>query len=47
MKRPVDDPTRRRPDITLAKKELDWAPKVSLDEGLEKTIAYFKHKLGV
>lgn len=44
---PEDDPKMRRPDITLAKKELDWAPKVSLDEGLEKTIAYFKHKLGV
>ena len=44
---PEDDPKMRRPDISLAKKELDWAPKVSLDEGLEKTIAYFKHKLGV
>ena len=37
----------RRPDISLAKKELDWAPRVSLDEGLEKTIAYFKTKLGL
>lgn len=37
-----DDPRRRCPDISLAKQELDWAPKVSLDEGLDKTIEYFK-----
>lgn len=41
---PKDDPTRRKPDISLAKKELDWKPKVSLDEGIEKTIKYFKDK---
>jgi UDP-glucuronate decarboxylase len=38
---PVDDPTRRRPDITLAKKYLDWEPKVKLREGLTKTIEWF------
>jgi UDP-glucuronate decarboxylase len=39
---PSDDPTRRRPDISLAKNYLDWAPKVALTEGLEKTIRYFQ-----
>ena len=39
---PQDDPKQRQPDITKAKRELNWEPKVSLDEGLEKTIAYFK-----
>ena len=39
---PQDDPTQRRPDITLAGKELDWEPKIQLREGLEKTIEYFK-----
>ena len=39
---PVDDPTRRQPDITLAKERLDWEPKVPLREGLEKTIAWFR-----
>ncbi len=39
---PQDDPVRRKPDITLAKKELDgWEPRVDLDEGLSKTIKYF------
>ncbi|MBO4336638.1 MAG: SDR family oxidoreductase [Lachnospiraceae bacterium] len=38
---PVDDPTQRRPDITLAKNELSWEPHIQLTEGLEKTIAYF------
>lgn len=41
------DPQRRRPDISLAKKALDWAPKISLEEGLQKTIPYFYHKLGL
>ena len=40
--RPSDDPTRRRPDITLAKKELGWEPKISLEEGLDKTIDWFR-----
>jgi UDP-glucuronate decarboxylase len=39
---PPDDPMMRQPDITLAKKELDWSPKVQLEEGLIKTIEYFK-----
>lgn len=39
---PQDDPVRRCPDITLAKNSLDWQPKISLEEGLEKTIKYFK-----
>ncbi len=42
-----DDPERRRPDIGLAKKYLDWEPKFSLEQGLEKTIPYFKAKLGL
>jgi len=39
---PQDDPMQRRPVIDLAKKELDWEPKIALREGLEKTIAYFE-----
>ena len=39
---PADDPTRRQPDITLAKKELAWEPKIELREGLQKTIDWFK-----
>jgi len=39
---PSDDPMMRKPDITLAKKELNWSPNVKLDEGLIKTIEYFK-----
>ena len=39
---PSDDPMMRKPDISLAKKELDWSPKVSLDDGLLKTIEFFK-----
>jgi UDP-glucuronate decarboxylase len=39
---PSDDPMQRQPDITLAKKELGWEPKVQLREGLMKTIEYFK-----
>jgi len=38
---PQDDPMQRQPDITLAKKELDWEPKIELNEGLVKTIKYF------
>jgi UDP-glucuronate decarboxylase len=38
---PVDDPMQRCPDITLARKMLDWEPKVALDQGLGRTIAYF------
>ena len=38
---PGDDPKKRKPDITLARSVLDWEPKISLQEGLSKTIAYF------
>ncbi|MFK5912913.1 MAG: SDR family oxidoreductase [Woeseiaceae bacterium] len=38
---PQDDPKQRQPDITLAKKELDWEPKIKLEEGLATTIKYF------
>jgi len=40
---PVDDPTQRRPDITLAKEKLGWEPKIELEEGLKKTINYFEN----
>lgn len=39
---PSDDPTQRQPDITLARKELGWEPHIMLEEGLLKTIAFFK-----
>ena len=42
---PEDDPMQRQPDITLAKKILGWEPKVPLEEGLKKTIDYFKSTL--
>jgi len=42
---PKDDPTRRQPDISLAKRELWWEPKVDLDAGLKKTIADFEERL--
>lgn len=40
---PEDDPTQRKPDITKAKTMLSWAPSVSVDEGLKKTITYYKN----
>lgn len=39
---PADDPTRRRPDISLAKAELAWEPKIALNDGLRETIAWFQ-----
>jgi len=42
---PEDDPKVRRPDITRAKKILKWQPKVNLEEGLKRTVAYFKTKV--
>ena len=41
---PGDDPRQRKPDITLAKEKLDWEPKIRLEEGLRRTIAYFEEK---
>ena len=43
---PVDDPKVRQPDIGRAKRVLDWEPKVSFDEGIRKTIEYFKGQVG-
>jgi UDP-glucuronate decarboxylase len=43
---PPDDPVRRRPDISLAREVLDWQPRVSLEDGLERTIAAFRKVLG-
>jgi UDP-glucuronate decarboxylase len=42
---PEDDPRQRRPDITRARTFFDWEPKVELDEGVRKTVAYFQQKL--
>lgn len=42
---PVDDPKQRQPDISLAKRILDWEPEVTLDEGLRETIEYFQTKI--
>jgi UDP-glucuronate decarboxylase len=42
---PKDDPIKRNPDITLAKEKLGWKPKIGVDEGLKRTVDYFKEKL--
>jgi UDP-glucuronate decarboxylase len=39
---PSDDPKQRKPDIALAKEKLGWGPTIALDDGLDKTIAYFR-----
>ncbi len=44
---PSDDPTQRQPDISLAGAKLGWKPRVSVDDGLKRTIAYFKKELSV
>jgi dTDP-glucose 4,6-dehydratase len=46
-KRLGDDPQRRRPDITRAKEILGWEPQVSVEDGIRRTIPYFKNKLGL
>jgi dTDP-glucose 4,6-dehydratase len=43
---PLDDPKVRRPDISLARRELGWEPRVELDEGLRATIPYFRERVG-
>ena len=43
---PKDDPAQRQPDISLARKRLDWQPTIPLRQGLKKTIAYFEQVLG-
>src|SRR4029077_13787134 len=43
---PTDDPKQRRPDISRARTLLNWEPKVQLEEGLVKTIEYFRTKVG-
>ena len=40
---PTDDPKQRKPDISLARKILNWEPKIKLEEGLKNTISYFKN----
>jgi UDP-glucuronate decarboxylase len=45
MPLPQDDPTQRKPDISLAKEKLNWQPTVALQDGLMKTIEYFDKKL--
>ncbi len=45
MPLPQDDPTQRKPDISLASEKLDWKPSVNLEDGLMKTIEYFDEKL--
>jgi UDP-glucuronate decarboxylase len=47
MPLPEDDPTQRKPDITLAQKVLGWNPEIQLEEGLDRTIPYFQELLGV
>ncbi|HOC97085.1 MAG TPA: SDR family NAD-dependent epimerase/dehydratase, partial [Candidatus Pacearchaeota archaeon] len=42
---PQDDPKQRKPDISLAKEKLNWGPKIELEEGLAKTIEYFKKRI--
>ena len=44
--RPVDDPTVRQPDITLARTRLGWEPAVRVEDGLERTIEWFRHEAG-
>ncbi|MBP9697589.1 MAG: SDR family oxidoreductase [Candidatus Moranbacteria bacterium] len=44
---PSDDPLQRQPDISLAKERLGWEPTIKLEDGLKKTIDYFRHKLSL
>jgi UDP-glucuronate decarboxylase len=44
---PSDDPTQRKPDITLAEQKLNWKPRVTVDDGLKRTVEYFKKQLAL
>ncbi len=44
--RPMDDPSQRRPDLAVARRELGWEPKTPLDQGLARTIEWFKNRSG-
>ncbi|MFA6391511.1 MAG: UDP-glucuronic acid decarboxylase family protein [Patescibacteria group bacterium] len=44
---PQDDPVRRKPDISLAQKKLNWSPEIGIDDGLMKTIQWFKNELAI
>lgn len=44
---PVDDPKVRQPDVSVARRTLDWEPRVAIEDGLSKTIAYFRERLEV
>ena len=44
---PADDPKQRKPDITIAKEQLGWEPKVALEDGLRETVAYFRSTLAL
>ena len=46
-KLPDDDPKRRKPDLELAKKTINWEPKINISEGIAKTIEYFKQELNI
>jgi UDP-glucuronate decarboxylase len=43
---PENDPTRRKPDISLAREKLGWSPSITLEEGLKPTIEYFAKAIG-
>ena len=47
MPLPEDDPKQRQPDITTAKENLDWSPSVPLEDGLKRTVDYFRSLLDV
>ena len=42
---PMDDPKRRQPDISLAREKLDWEPRIEVEDGLKKTIDYFRKRI--
>ena len=46
MPLPEDDPKQRKPDISRAQALLDWNPTIPLNEGLKKTVSYFKQRVG-